>query len=413
MTQANSPGYPLPSGTLGDDDIVCQLVYLPDRDEYWRALYAALHYFTTWIAWERDTDKRGKDAASNWRAAFELTTECWRMACLEDLNANVAAILALLQSKKDCCDDNITYGPQTEITTDIEPDVGDPPDYYGETAVEDWEEWRSYACYNAGRYVDALKEQADQLETYADLGAWTIGLLGAALAILSFSGIGLPVALALTATVLGAVSLASSGFMNGASDDIEDARESIMCAIVTGGSLRNAVKDALGASSEEWTLFFSSVDYESAQAIMIEGGYGTDYLPAETSDDCEFCDYTLLSEDDYYIEWLYAASQQYHEDTDEWEVWAVAAFGCRRIDFAVWEDDTKTTRLDVRIKVTYIDASATCGGANNFIGIEEPGAVTQWQFNLPTLPTPDLDEINRLAVITNVGIEMWFKVYAV
>ena len=93
-----NPDYPLPEGELGEDEIVCQLVYLPDRPEYWQALLTEIHFLATWQAWERDDDKRGKDAASNWREAFELTMECWRMTCLEDLQANVASILALLQN---------------------------------------------------------------------------------------------------------------------------------------------------------------------------------------------------------------------------------------------------------------------------------------------------------------------------
>ncbi|GAH78283.1 unnamed protein product, partial [marine sediment metagenome] len=163
MTQTNPPGYPLPDGELGDDDLVCQLVYLPNRPEYWQALLAAVHYFSTWKAWERDDDKRGKDAAANWRDAFELTIGCWRMTCLEELTETVTDILELLQTKKDCCDDNVTYDIVEDIETDIVPFEGDAPEVYGETEIEDWDEWAEHVCYNAHLYVDYLAHAGDTI----------------------------------------------------------------------------------------------------------------------------------------------------------------------------------------------------------------------------------------------------------
>jgi len=280
------PGYPLPDGELGDDDLVCQLVYLPNRDEYWRALLGGLHYFTTWLAWERDDDKRGKDAAANWRLAFEKTMECWRMACLEDLENNVAAILALLQGKKDCCDGNVTYLPQSEYTTDIEPEVGDPPDYYGETAVTDWDDWLEHVCYNAHLYVDHLVHQAEQINDAIGVGMLSMGLIGSGLALLSFGPLGIPAAFAIVSTTLFGLIAASALTFDDKAEDIEDARDDIVCALINGTSLRDAVEDAVGSTSLEWTLFYSIPDYESAQAIIYEGGADGKFLPSELRDDC-------------------------------------------------------------------------------------------------------------------------------
>lgn len=158
----NAPGYPLPDGELGEDELVCQLVYLPDRPEYWQAFLSAYHYMTTWRAWERDTEKRGRDAAANWRAAFELTIGCWRMTCLQDLQDNVADILAIMQLGQSCCDDqDITDGDRyTDRVTD---GVGDVPqnviDAGYASGVGDWAGFDDYKCMIVHVTVNQMQER--------------------------------------------------------------------------------------------------------------------------------------------------------------------------------------------------------------------------------------------------------------
>lgn len=293
MTQKNIPGYPLPSGELGEDEIVCQLIYLPNRPEYWQALLASVHYLSTWRAWDRDADKRGKDAASNWRAAFELTIGCWRMTCLEELTATVTDILELLQTRKDCCDDNITYLPVDPITTDIVPDEGDPPDFYGETAVSDWPDWEEHVCYNAHKYVDYLAHAGDQLYIAVENNSIFLGLIAALLTLLSFSGIGLPIAFGLAAAVVAGLALGGTIVTFEETEaSIEASRDLIVCAILRNSGLGEAVETAL-SSGLDWDLFYQFIPYESALATIYEGGIGTEYLPTETRDDC-FCEEELL-----------------------------------------------------------------------------------------------------------------------
>lgn len=307
MSQKNPPGYPLPSGTLGSDEIVCQLVYLPDRDEYWQALYGALSYMATWRAWERDIDKRGKDAADDWRAALELTTECWRMACLDELTETVENILLHLQGTKQCCDDNVTYLPTDEVTTDIVPNEGDAPDYYGETAVADWDEWNEYLCYAAHFYVDYLTGVGNNLYEAVRNNSIGIGVVAAALTLLGASGIGLPVAFATAAAIVGGLALLAtiSTFIDSA-EDIEAARTEIVCAILNDGDLAGVVETALG-SNLAWDLFYSEILYDQAKSIMYEGGYDGEFLPAEKKDDCVSC------EDPPYFAFYF------DEDLDGWD----------------------------------------------------------------------------------------------
>lgn len=279
-------GYLLPDGDCYTDEVECMIVFVPAKTEYRRALLGSLHYLATWIAWEKDAAKRGKDAARAWKDAFDLTMECWTMGCFVELREDVSAILEILQNKKDCCDDSISYYPAPAPTTEIDPGTGDPPEFYGETEVEDWPDWSEHVCYNAQEYVDSLKSAGDEMANAAEYSIWYLGLVAAALALLSFSGIGLPVAFALASTTLFGLLAATSGAFSDSSDDIEDAREDIVCALLWGEDVSLVIKDALGDTSEEWLLFFQFVDYDSATAIIYNGGADEDYLPSETDDSC-------------------------------------------------------------------------------------------------------------------------------
>jgi hypothetical protein len=281
------PGYLLPEGDAYTEELCCALVFYPDKVEYRRALLGSIVYLSNWLAWERDSEKRGKDAAEAWKLAVECTMECWNMRCLEDLIADVAQIRSLMETKKDCCDENVTYFPTEEPTTEIEPGVGDPPEFYGETAIADWDDWSEHVCYNAHAYVDHLISTSGQLKEAVAVSSIFIGIVAAALALLAFSGILLPIVFAEAAAVVTLiVALATVSTFADTAEDFENARNSIMCAILTGGSLPDAVESALSSGSD-WDLFYQFVDYDAAIAIIYEGGYETDYLPSETRDDCE------------------------------------------------------------------------------------------------------------------------------
>ena len=280
-------GYLLPPGDAYTEELCCALVFYPDKDEYRRALLGAVTHFGTWLAWETDSAKRGKDAARAWKDANSRTLECWNMACLDELIADMAAVRALLERHKDCCDDGLTYGLQDEVETDITPFVGDPPEFYGETAVTDWDDWAEHVCYNAHLYVDNLINMGSQLEGAVSQSALYIGLIAAGLVALSFIGIGLPVAYLLAATVLSTLiyNVTALTFATTA-DDLEDARDLIVCALINGGDLATVVADAL-SSDASWDLFYQFVDYSSASAIIHEGGAIGEFLPADTRDDCD------------------------------------------------------------------------------------------------------------------------------
>jgi hypothetical protein len=69
-------GYLLPDDTNPDLD-VCIRAYVPDDPRYIAAFWGSYEYLANWMAWERDTEKRGKDAAARWRTPFERARDEW------------------------------------------------------------------------------------------------------------------------------------------------------------------------------------------------------------------------------------------------------------------------------------------------------------------------------------------------
>ena len=284
----NVPGYPLPVGELGEDEIVCQLVYLPDRPEYWRALLASIHYFSTWRAWERDVDKRGQDAAANWRDAFELTLECWRMTCLDDITDRMDVMIDLLGNQSSCCG-TTTIGPIITVTTIIVPGVGDDPTVWGETAVSDWDEWLEYVCYHAHVYVDSLIEGAKAIDIAIELGSYTVDFFVGVMRFMQY--LGLDQVLGLNQVMMVYDDFRSeadlSGWFTPLAARFEAARQDIVCAILQGSSLSDAVEDAVDDNAV-WLLFYVLTDFDAVQALMYEAtADGTEYLPPIKRDDCD------------------------------------------------------------------------------------------------------------------------------
>ncbi len=384
-------GYLLPAGEAYTDELCCALVFYPDKDEYRRALLGSIGYMATWHAWELDDDKRGKDAARAWKDAYTRTLECWNMACLDELIEDVAAMRALLANRKDCCDDNITFDLPPSEETEIDPRVGDPPDYYGETPVTDWDDWSEHLCYNAHLYVDNLINMADQLDVAVGNSSLYLALIAAGLVILSFTGIGLPIAFGLASGVVsGLIAAATLTTFSGSQDDFEDNRELIICALMLGESLADAVEAALG-SGPAWDLFYQFVDYDSATAIIYEGGAAGEFLPTETRSDCLCMEgYEMI---------LYAG---WGTMDDQTHFSSEFAAGCwQSSQFRVRVTGTETTWRPWKL-ISIDTISGTCGGNNVYRIWDYPGESLIYDSNVP--PT-NISNCKFLAVkhATDVG----------
>ncbi len=400
----NQPGYPLPAGELGEDEIVCQLVYLPDRAEYWQALLAAIHYMSTWRAWERDSNKRGKDAASNWREAFELTMGCWRMTCLEQLQSDVANILAYLRNTDPCCDTNITYYDSSTHITVIVPGVGDPPETYGETAVEDWDEWSEYLCHNANLWVDELIRAANTMDSALSTGGLTIGLLAAILTAIAFFVVGGVLALPILMTILFGLTVGvSATVFADAADDLETNRDFIVCALVQGQSVSTAVMAALN-SGTAWDTLYQFIDYDSATAILYNGGDGETYLEAETDDTCA-CDIGLYYE---------LRIDGYGSFSSQDRIQSELVGPCHEMSLLRLYRKADNKHVAMTLVLVGTITNQPCGGENMYICVrheDEDPPVRIWD---ATTPPVDLDNVGSLHMIrtnsfTNVNIiwELW------
>lgn len=406
-------GYLLPDGDLGDDEIACTVVFYPDREEYRAALQGSLAYLATWIAWEKDDDKRGKDAAANWYEAYEKTLECWRMGCLEQMQDDINLILLFLQSKKDCCDPNLTFGPPTEVGTDIDPGEGDPPDFYGETAVVDWDDWYEHVCFNAHAWVDELIRQAETIEVGLSAGAIAIGLVAGAIAVIAFFATG--GLLSMPVLMLAASALAAGGASESfeqAVIDLENARTDIVCALLLGNDVGQAVEDALTIGST-WTLFFSLADYETATAIIYEGGQGTEYLSSEVKDDCVSCDYEQLEDGDLTLHPVntYTTNLQWNAGPKTWTADSLKPGSCYQQWIQFFTDPSKTVAKQVRVHYVGCDVATTCAGSKHHRGYLQTLATLVYELDHPSLPTVEDGVVEEIYDTHNSTFTIEFKLY--
>ncbi len=210
-------GYLLPD-TAYTEDMVCQLVYYPDKPEYRRALLGSLAYLATWIAWEKESEHKGIDAALSWKIALDLTVECWQMACLEQLQDDVGEILAIMRLGQSCCDEqDVTYGDQ--YTDRVEDGVGNVPqniiDAGYASGTSDWDGFDDYKCMIAHVTVNQLDAKLLELnELVNSYGAVAGGVTAVAgiMAVIFGTG-GLAIVFGIVAGV-GAVSLLYEALMD-------------------------------------------------------------------------------------------------------------------------------------------------------------------------------------------------------
>lgn len=285
-------GYLLPDGDAYTDEVACVLLFYPDKDEYRRALRGALDYFGVWLAWERDSAKRGQDAARAWKEANILTYECMDMNYCGLILANLDAILNLL-SQQHCCDgtNSVTYFDQTIVNTTIVPGVGDPPSTWGESEEPvDWDDWSQYVCYHAHLYVDYLIESAGLMDTLVTLGSWGVDFLSFILSRIIYgspSGGIVPVNFGWVNTISNLLldALGTLDF-DTLEDKFEAAREDIVCALMLGESLEDAVEAAVD-DSVLWAVYYMWLGYDSTVATIYTGEVPeVGYLTPSQRDDC-------------------------------------------------------------------------------------------------------------------------------
>lgn len=268
-------GYLLPSGEATEDELACCLVFYPARDEYRRALMGSLDYLATWIAWERDSEKRGQDAAASWKLANIQTWECCSMGFCDDLATTLTDILAAITALECCGDQDITDGDQyTDPVVDGEGDV--PQNIidagYADDAA-DWDGFASYKCMISHLAVDHVESFLREIAPHISDAGLVIGgvgvlgaLLGGILAIAGFPiAVGLLAALGAAAGIWAWISSEGRQAVEDLADEIALHHDALACAIFEGDGVADSVSDFNDKVDE----LFSVVNAAGIKAINI------------------------------------------------------------------------------------------------------------------------------------------------
>ncbi len=269
-------GYLLPSGDATENELECCLVFYPKRDEYRRALMGSLDYLATWIAWERDTAKRGKDAAASWKLANIQTWECCNMGFCDNLQTTLDALLAATTGLECCGDQDITDGRQ--FTDEVLDGVGDVPQNiidagYAANAA-DWDGFDDYKCMISHLAVDHVESFFREIAPHiSDTGIVIggIGVVGALVgAILTLVGLpisaGIIIALGAAAAIWTWITSEGRDAVEDLADEIALNHDALACAIYKGDGVTESVTDF----NAEVDALFTVLNATGVKAINLE-----------------------------------------------------------------------------------------------------------------------------------------------
>lgn len=184
MSKYDGRGYKIPE-IAQPEGIRCITVAIPDDDMYLYAFMGAYEFFTTWVAWEKDEQKRARFAAQAWKEAYDITRE---LMCYEPIDYSpfiqplidaIGNISVNVSNNVNCgggcggCGDSITAPTPPEWTDNPITDTGDPdnplnpPENFPPETVYD-----EYKCKAANKLAD------DWIATIVKMGTLS-GLLSA------------------------------------------------------------------------------------------------------------------------------------------------------------------------------------------------------------------------------------------
>lgn len=323
MTKQNI-GYLLPDGDAYTDELACLMVFYPDKPEYRQAFFGAYFYFSNWLAWERDSGKRGKDAAAAWRLAVEATMGCIEMNTCETM-------IQLLTEIRDntgiyCCD-VVDVSDGDQYTDVVEDEVGDVPqniiDAGYATGVTDWDGFYDYKCMISHVMVTNMQAQCEKILNIIDQsGAALVGVvaLAAIMATILTAGgavlvYGIVLAIIGAAGLYAALAEVGEAGMPDLIDAVEEHHDALACAIYqSDGSddaavalkseidaLFNVAQAALlknlNLPAQLKALYAARYDQQDIAEIMADNGYDVlDYDCSDCGEEGLFMDYQFPSD---------------------------------------------------------------------------------------------------------------------
>ncbi len=236
----------------------------------------SLDYLATWIAWERDSGKRGQDAAASWKLANIQTWECTNMGYCDDLATTLQALLAATQALECCGDQDITDGLQ--YTDDIVDGVGNVPqniiDAGYASGPTDWAGFDDYKCMISHLAVDHIEKFFREISPFISASGIVIGgigvvgaLLGGILALVGLPiAVGILVALGASAGIWAWITTYGKSAVDDLADEIDTNHDALACAIYGG----DGVTDAIADFNLEVDDLFSAIDAIAIKAVGFE-----------------------------------------------------------------------------------------------------------------------------------------------
>lgn len=328
MMQKNI-GYPLPSGSAYTDEMACLMLFYPDKAEYRQALMSAYFYFGNWLAWEKESDKKGKDAALAWKEAIEVTMGCIEMNTCE-------TILNLLAEIRDntgiyCCDAvDITDGDQ--YTDEVEDGVGDVPqniiDAGYATGASDWDGFYDYKCMVSHVMVDNLKAQLETILNAIDQsGAILVGVVAlAAIAVTILTAGGALLATGIVLSLIGVAGLSAALTEIGEAalpdliDAVDDNHDALACAIYNADGSANAVTALKDEIDNQFTGVQAAVLQNLNIPASLKALYAGRYDQQDIAQNLADLGYDVLDYDCTCPPAEYSYLAEYDSDEEEWDV---------------------------------------------------------------------------------------------
>jgi hypothetical protein len=236
----------------------------------------SLDYLATWIAWERDSEKRGQDAAASWKLANIQTWECTSMGYCDDLYTTLQALLAATQALECCGEQDITDGERyTDDVVDGEGDVPQPiiDAGYAEDS-EDWAGFADYKCMISHLAVDHIEGFFRGISPHINNAGIVVGGVGVVFAMLGsiLALAGFPITFAIIGAVGGAsavwywIAQYGESAVEDIADEIAIHHDALACAIYNG----DGVSDAISDFNDEVDSLFGAIDAAGIKAVGFE-----------------------------------------------------------------------------------------------------------------------------------------------
>jgi hypothetical protein len=171
-TKREDKGYQVPD-CVAPGAAVQIAAYIPDDPLYIAAFWSAYEYFTTWLAWQRDSEHRGAMAADEWKVWFMLARDEWeRREDIMDVRQNPTQPCKLEKRLYQCPDVWIAFADLTLCAAVIEPPTGEDE---GQGEIMDVLYWFKLLIDRTDELLDEESEQGVstlQAEFFTPLGAW-------------------------------------------------------------------------------------------------------------------------------------------------------------------------------------------------------------------------------------------------